>query len=67
MFDFSTLIGLEINKAKTILNQNEYFDITEINNSSSSENCNITLVCAVRENNGAVTLVCGSFLRCNGD
>lgn len=67
MFDLNSLIGLELEEAKTILNQNEYFDINIIINSNSSENCNTTLVCAVREQSGNVTLVCGKFLSCIGE
>lgn len=62
MFDFKRLIGLKIEKAKEKLNQAGFEHIEIVNNFEHNEKCDTILVCAVRENNGKVTLVCGEFL-----
>ncbi len=59
--DFKNLIGLEVSKAKKVLSDFGYNDIEEIKNSKENELCDSLLVCAVRESNKKITLICGEF------
>jgi hypothetical protein len=59
--DFSSLIGLETEKAKEILVKNGYNNIEIIQNAEHNELCDSVLVCSAKESNGKVTLICGEF------
>lgn len=59
--DFNSLIGLEEEKAKQFLLKNGYNNIETKINSKENELCDTKVVCAVRENDGKLTLVCGEF------
>ena len=59
--DLKSLIGLEVSKAKKVLNDFGYNDIEEIKNSKENELCDSLVVCAVREENKKITIVCGEF------
>jgi ribonuclease HI len=59
--DFKSLIGLEVSKATKVLNDFGYNDIEEVKNSKENELCDSLVVCAVREKNKKITLVCGEF------
>ena len=57
-----SLIGLEADEAKQILHQNGYNKVSIKINSKEIPCSNSTIVCAVRENNNEVELVCGKFI-----
>ena len=59
--DFSSLIGLEYEKAKTVLAENGYTNVEIIRNAEHNEFCDSVLVCSAKESNGKVSLVCGDF------
>ena len=59
--DFNSLIGLEEKKARQILNENGYNNIETKINSKENDLCDTMVVCAVRENHGLITLICGEF------
>lgn len=59
--DFNSLIGLSEQKAKQFLLQNGYNNIETIINSKNNEKCDTLVVCAVREADKKITLVCGEF------
>ena len=59
--DFSSLIGLDEQKAKQVLVENGYKDIEVIKNADHNELCDSFLVCLAKENNGKVSLFCGEF------
>lgn len=59
--DFNSLIGLSEQKAKQFLLQNGYNNIETIINSKNNEKCDTLVVCAVRETEKKITLVCGEF------
>ena len=59
--DFNDLIGLDVTDAKKVLNNFGYNDIEEVINSKSNELCDTLVVCAVRQKNKKITLVCGEF------
>lgn len=59
--DFNSLIGLEEQKARQVLVENGYNNIETKINSKENELCDTKVVCAVRENEEKVTLVCGEF------
>ena len=59
--DFKDLIGLDVIDAKKVLNNFGYNDIEEVINSKTNELCDSIVVCAVRESNKKITLVCGEF------
>ena len=59
--DYKDLIGLKIEKAKKVLNDFGYNDIEEVINSKENELCDSLVVCAVREKNKKITLICGEF------
>jgi hypothetical protein len=59
--DFSSLIGLDVEKAKTILAENGYTNVEITLNAEHNELCDSVLVCLAKESNGKVTLVCGEF------
>ncbi len=63
MFDFNSLIGLELEKAKEKLNQAGFSKIEVVCNFEHNEKCDSILVCAARlGDDETVTLVCGEFL-----
>ena len=63
MFDFKSLIGLELQKAKEKLNQAGFEKIEVVYNFEHNEKCDSILVCAARlDENEKVTLICGEFL-----
>ena len=59
--ELNSLIGLEETKARQVLAENGYDDIETIINSKHNENCDTLIVCAVKENDGKVILICGEF------
>lgn len=59
--DFNDLVGLEENEAKQILSQNGFSDVKTIINAREDEKCNKTLVCAVKQTENRITLICGRF------
>lgn len=59
--DFKSLIGLEESEAKAILLKNGYNNIEIKINAKHNENCDTHLVCAVKENDGKIILICGEF------
>lgn len=61
MFDFSSLIGIEVSIAKKELENAGFKNIEVVLNSESNDKCDTTLVCAAFEKNGSITLVCGEF------
>ncbi len=62
MFDKNKLIGLEISKAKEILKLNGFKNIEIILNAKHNDKCDTNLVCAVRETEENIILICGEFL-----
>ena len=64
MFDFESLIGFEVEKAKDILNNAGFKNIEVIlNTDKRQENiCDTILVCAVRVADDSINLICGEFL-----
>ena len=62
MFDFKSLIGLELNSAKEKLEQTGIKNIRICMNAEHNENCDTILVCAVKQTETEVVLVCGEFL-----
>lgn len=59
--DFNSLIGLEEKNARQFLIENGYNNIETIINSKNNEKCDTLVVCAVRESELKITLVCGEF------
>ena len=59
--DFNSLIGLEESKARLVLAENGFDDIETTINSKHNEQCDTLIVCAVKENDGQVLLICGEF------
>ena len=64
MFDFDSLIGLEIEKAKALLNDAGFKNIEVVLNTDKRQNnvCDTILVCAVRVADDSIRLICGEFL-----
>ena len=62
MFDFKSLIGLELNSAKEKLEKFGIKNICIQMNADHNEKCDTILVCAVKSNETEVTLICGEFL-----
>lgn len=64
MFDFDSLIGLEIEKAKSLLNDAGFKNIEVILNTDKRQNYDYDtiLVCAVRVADDSIRLICGEFL-----
>lgn len=64
MFDFDSLIGLDINKAKALLKSAGFKNIETILNTDKKQKneCDTILVCAVRVADDSIGLVCGEFL-----
>ncbi|MBQ8451419.1 MAG: hypothetical protein IJ538_01415 [Clostridia bacterium] len=60
--NFESLIGLEVQKAKQILSENGYNEVSITINSKEIAGANSTIVCAVREKNNQIELVCGKFI-----
>ena len=59
--DFNSLIGLTDSEAKQILIQNGYSDIEIKINSKHDEKFDALLVCAAKEDDEKVILICGEF------
>ena len=59
--DYKDLIGLKLEKAKKVLLDFGYNDIEEVVNSKENELYDSLVVCAVRERNSKITLICGEF------
>ena len=59
--DFNELIGLDEELAKKILRDNGFENIKTIINSKEDEKCNKLLVCAVKQTEMGITLICGKF------
>ena len=59
--EFNSLIGLDEQKARQVLAKNGYNKVEVIINSKDNNLCDTKVVCAVRENEGVVTLLCGEF------
>lgn len=59
--ELNSLIGLEEQSARQILLENGYNNIEVIINSKDNTLCDTKLVCAVRESDDVITLVCGEF------
>ena len=59
--DFSSLIGLELQKAKELLAEKGYTNVEIKQNAEHNEFCDSVLVCSAKEENGKVSLVCGEF------
>lgn len=62
MFDFDSLIGLEAQNAKQILNNAGYNKVNIVLNAEHKNECNTIIVCAVRVADDGISLVCGEFL-----
>ena len=64
MFDFDSLIGLEIEKAKALLNDAGFNNIEIVLNTDKRQKneCDTILVCAVRVADDSIRLICGEFL-----
>ena len=62
MFDFNNLIGVEVSKAKEILNSNGFDKVNIIMNAEHNDKCDTILVCAVRVADDSIKLICGEFL-----
>ena len=64
MFDFDSLIGLEIEKAKELLNDAGFNNIEIVLNTDKRQDnvCDTILVCAVRVADDSIRLICGEFL-----
>ena len=64
MFDFDSLIGLEIEKAKELLNDAGFNNIEIVLNTDKRQKneCDTILVCAVRVADDSIRLICGEFL-----
>lgn len=64
MFDFDSLIGLEIEKAKALLNDAGFDNIEIVLNTDKRQKneCDTILVCAVRVADDSIRLICGEFL-----
>ena len=61
MFDFDSLIGLEVSEAKEILAKNGFNDINIVINSKQNDKTDTLVVCATNFCGDFVTLVCGEF------
>lgn len=59
--EFNSLIGLKEQDARQFLLNNGYNNIETIINSKNSNKCDTLVVCAVRESEAKITLVCGEF------
>ena len=59
--NFDDLIGLEESEARKILAQNGYNNINTFINSKEDNKCNKALVCAVKQADDGITLICGEF------
>lgn len=59
--DLKNLIGLEESKARQVLLELGYNNIETILNSRKDGLSDSLVVCAVREDNSKITLICGEF------
>ena len=59
--EFNSLIGLDEQKARQVLAKNGYNKVEVIINSKDNNLCDTKVVCAICENEGVVTLLCGEF------
>ena len=62
MFDANSLIGLEVSRAKEILQNAGFKHIDIVLNAETNDECDTILVCAAYERVGSITLICGEFL-----
>ena len=62
MFDANSLIGLEVSRAKEILQNAGFKNIDIVLNAETNDKCDTILVCAAYERDGSITLICGEFL-----
>ena len=62
MFDLKNLIGLELNSAKEKLEQSGIKNVSVVMNAEHDEKCDSVLVCAVKQTETEVILICGEFL-----
>ena len=62
MFEFNSLIGVEVSKAKEILTANGFDKVNIIMNAEHNDKCDTVLVCAVRVADDGINLICGEFL-----
>ena len=62
MFDLKNLIGLELNSAKEKLEQSGIKNVSVVMNAEHDEKCDSVLVCAVKQTEAEVILICGEFL-----
>ena len=62
MFDLKNLIGLELNSAKEKLEQSGIKNVSVVMNAEHDEKCDSVLVCAVKQTETVVILICGEFL-----
>ena len=62
MFDFNSLIGLKLEKAKEKLEQSGIKNIKVVMNAEHDEKCDSVLVCAVKQTETEIILICGEFL-----
>ncbi len=61
MFDLDNLIGFEVSRAKSLLQNNGFKNINIMENFKPNEKCDTKIVCSVILNEDMVTLVCGEF------
>lgn len=61
MFDLESLIGFKVDKAKEKLEIEGFKNVVVVLNSEHNDKCDEVIVCAVREQDGCVTLICGEF------
>ena len=64
MFDFNSLIGIEVSQAKDLLNSAGFKKIELVLNTDKRQKneCDTILVCAVRVADDSIRLICGEFL-----
>ena len=61
MFDINSIIGLEVSVAINKLNDYGIKNIKVIDNFKHNELCDTKLVCAAKNVNDSITLICGEF------
>ena len=64
MFNFDNLIGLEVSKARELLESAGFKNIETVLNTDKRQKteCDTILVCAVRVADDSIRLICGEFL-----
>lgn len=63
--NLDSLIGLEVDYAKSLLIEKGYKNIKIINNFKDDDRCNKELVCLAKKIDDEITLVCGKFFIVN--